>query len=94
MKTRAGLVRVDESVKPEEVPMQVDNLSTTTFRRSGGEILTIKGAHFPANLDTDDDVSVTFSDGTQCVILSVTSEEITCKVMPFKPVQGIDGRRL
>ena len=84
---------MDDSLEPHVVDLDVRELSTTNFRRSGGETLTIRGSHFPASMDTEDEVSVTFSDGTQCVIQSVTSEEISCKVQPFQPDRR-EGRRL
>lgn len=61
----------------------MSTLSTDVFYEEGGEILTIDGTGFPCDLNTDDEVSVEFSDGTKCVITSSTCSQLTCKVEEF-----------
>ena len=46
--------------------------------------MTISGANFPASLTEGDEITLEFSDGTQCIIQSVSTTEITCEVQPFK----------
>jgi hypothetical protein len=44
----------------------------------GGDQLTISGEYLPTSLDDGSTISVTFSDGTNCNLLSSTETEIVC----------------
>ena len=46
---------------------------------AGGVTLTIDGRGFPTN---PDDIVVELSDGTDCVTLTLTSTQITCRLDP------------
>ena len=46
---------------------------------AGGDILTITGRGFP---DDPADIEVELSDGTDCVTLTLTSTQITCRLDP------------
>ena len=49
----------------------------------GGELVTISGAGFPDGIENGDNISVVFSDGTVCKIVSSTPNELTCKPEEF-----------
>lgn len=57
-----------------------------TFYEEGGQVVVLSGAGFPEGLDTDDEVSVTFSDGTVCALVSSTATELECKPAEFETV--------
>lgn len=82
--TSAGLVRVDPLVAPKDVPIQIDDISPTSFRESGGEIVTISGQNFPASLAEGSDITLQFSDSTKCIVQSMSTTQITCEVQPFE----------
>lgn len=50
----------------------------------GGELVTISGAGFPDGIENGDNISVVFSDGTVCKVMSSTPNELTCKPEQFK----------
>ena len=81
--TAEGLVAIDPTILKYLESLEVNTLSQDIFYEEGGEILTIDGKGFPCDLNTDDEVSVTFSDGTKCVITSSSCTQLQCKVEEF-----------
>ena len=84
VRTTAGLVAIDSTLLPYEVPLVIDEITPTIFHEEGGEIVTITGSGFPSDLGTNDEVEISFTDGTKCVILTMNFTTITCKVEDFK----------
>ena len=87
MRTAAGLVAIDARiVLPFDVTVTIDTYVPILFYEEGGDFVEIDGTGFPEGLDTDDDVSVTFEDGTICTIVSMTATSIRCKTAEFESV--------
>ena len=72
MRTIDGLVTLDTTLLPEEVAI-VAALAKTVFFEEGGDIITIDGSGFPADITTEDEVIIGFSDGTKCEVISITA---------------------
>jgi hypothetical protein len=63
------------------VPVDATSISPSTdINFLGGDVLTITGDSFGYDTDV---VSVTFSDGTICTVLTVSMTEITCRSARF-----------
>ena len=67
--TSKGLVPYDDvTVSAYVVTPTIDSVSPTIFNPAGGETVVITGTGYPLGLDTEHELSVTFSDGTVCDI--------------------------
>ena len=64
-------------------PFEAHSVSPTTLDIAGGDILTITGRGFPTTDPADDELEVKLSDGSICVIITVTSTQITCQMNPI-----------
>ena len=83
VRTADGLVALDVALLPMEEPVTVNAAIPDTFYEEGGDTVVISGTGFPEGLETGDNVSVTFTDGTVCHIVMSTPTEVQCKVEEF-----------
>ncbi len=76
-----GKVKVADGISPIVFNLIVDGLVPDSgLNTFGGDILTISGAGFAMNTD---DMSVTFSDGTVCKVLTTSTTQATCETEAF-----------
>ena len=68
-----GRVLLDSVLTQISIPIQVDSVTPNSdLNQNGGDILTFSGIGFPLNTN---DISVTFSDGTSCTVITSTDVE-------------------
>ena len=78
-----GLTPKEETVATISVPLSVTNVDPIEgLNQLGGDILTLTGEGFDQVTDT---TTVTFSDGTACIVLPSSATELTCMVDGFDP---------
>jgi len=79
-----GLIPVDQNVSGITIDLNVDSISPNTdLNQNGGDILSISGDGFPLSAS---DISITFSDGSTCIIVETTDTLVTCMVDGFVDV--------
>jgi len=83
MRDENGLVPVDTSVSPHVVPLDITGVSPTNLEPAGNQVVTITGNNFPSSLNSEHQITITFSDGQPCVVESITSTEIKCRTQQF-----------
>ena len=76
-----GQIPLGKGLKPFKVEMVVSSLTVPEVGVNpyGGDVLTIKGTGFPMEKDR---VWVSLDSWATCSILTVTSEILTCRVLP------------
>jgi hypothetical protein len=76
-----GQIPLRKNVKPYKVEMVVSSVKVPEVGVNpyGGDILTIKGTGFPMEKDR---IWVSLDSWATCSLLSVTSEILTCRVLP------------
>jgi hypothetical protein len=75
-----GLVNRD-TLSPINVPLDLTGVSPDTeLNRYGGDLLTFSGNGFPNVIEY---ASLTFADGTECVIQTISPIQIECIPEPF-----------
>ena len=76
-----GRINLDPLVSEISVDLVVDSVTpNTNLNQNGGDVLTLAGQGFP--LDSSQ-ISITFSDGTACNVLSTTDISVDCEVDGF-----------
>lgn len=83
MRDANGLVPVDASVAPHVVPLDITGVSPQNLEPAGGQLVTITGTNFPSSLNSEHQITITFSDGQQCDVESVSATEIKCRTRQF-----------
>ena len=78
---KLGHIPLGKGVKVYKVEMVVSNVTAPErgVNPYGGDVLTIKGSGFPMEKDR---VWVSLDSWATCSLLSVTSEILTCRVLP------------
>lgn len=85
--TSSGLLPVTYVDQSQTTPMDLQSLSPSTVRPTGGSVIELQGQNFPLSLDSGDEVSVVISDGEgTCEIVSISSTAITCTIPTFQTV--------
>jgi len=79
-----GIVPVDTLLVSDTViAPTISGVLPNILNPAGGQEVIITGTGFPASLDSVNNLSIGFSDGTSCVPTSVTSLEIICVTDTF-----------
>jgi len=80
----SGLIPIDPSATPISISLTVSNVSpSTNLNPFGGTILTITGSSLPHATTEGNIYSVTFSDGSVCNVVSISSTLIRCITSKF-----------
>jgi hypothetical protein len=87
LRVAGGLIPYASGVADINIALSATAVSPSTINPMGGAILSITGSGFPLGNEL---VSVTFSDGTQCVVLTTSPNLITCKAQAFSTNDGLD----
>jgi len=86
IKVEKGLVPPQEGLLPISIPLVVNSVSPNSVNPLGGALITITGEGFPVLKEL---VSVTFSDGTRCVVQASSWSTVTCRVAGFSNNDGL-----
>jgi hypothetical protein len=80
----SGLIPIDASATPISVSLTVSSVSpSASLNPFGGTILTITGSSLPHATTEGNIYSVTFSDGSICNVVSISSTLIRCITSKF-----------
>jgi IPT/TIG domain len=75
----SGIIPIDASATPISVSLSVSSVSpSASLNPFGGTILTITGSSLPHATTEGNNYSVTFSDGSICDVVSISSTLIRC----------------
>ena len=78
------MIPIDSSTTPISVPLTVSSVSpSSSLNPFGGTILTITGSSLPHATTEGNNYSVTFSDGSICNVVSISSTLIRCITSKF-----------
>jgi hypothetical protein len=79
-----GFYTVDPSCPEISVPLTVSSVTPSErLNPAGGNILQVVGGGFPQNLADKGQLSLNFSDGSQCTVISLSSTRLMCLTSPF-----------
>jgi hypothetical protein len=87
IRVAGGLIPFASGVADITIDLVANSVSPTSINPLGGAILSITGSGFP---ECPMMVSIMFSDGTGCEILTTSPTFITCKVKGFSNLDGLD----
>ena len=80
----SGIIPIAATATNIVVNLGVSSISpSSALNRYGGTILTLNGAAFPQSLTEGNVISLTFSDGSKCEIISISSTLIRCLTSRF-----------
>ena len=80
----SGIIPIAASVANINVNIGVSTISpSSSLNPYGGTILTLTGSAFPQSLTEGNSISLTFSDGSKCEIISISSTLIRCLTSRF-----------
>lgn len=86
VKDSFGIIPVVGSVSTATLGVTVTSVTPSTgLNPAGQNLLTITGQNFPLSTADGNQLSVVFSDGTKCDVISSVSSEITCMGLAFDP---------
>ena len=88
MRDENGLVPEDTTVSPNVVPLEITGVNPMNLEPAGGQLVTITGNNFPSSLNSEHQITITFSDGQPCVVESITTTEIKCRTQQFNTSGG------
>ena len=75
---------IDGSVVALDVTLTVSSVTPGDYLSPmGGNEILIYGTNFPHSLNPYSSVTVEFTDGTQCTMISSTSTEMQCRTNEF-----------